>query len=632
MNVPGWLTTISPLAARLTHYRREYFVGDLIAGLVVAIMLVPQAMAYAMLAGLPPQVGLYASILPLLLYSVLGTSNALAVGPVAMISLLVVSGVGELATPGSAEFVSLCLTLALLVGTLQILMAIFRLGFLVNFISHPVLAGFTSAAAIVIGFSQVKHLLGISVETGHYPWQLIGRTMQHLGDAHPATLAIGLTSCGLLLLFAWAVSPLLHRAGLPKNVADVIAKTGPLVAVVAMALWVFGGSLDQSAAVAVVGEIPAGLPRLTMPGLSPGLLQSLFPLALVITLVGYLESISVARALASRRREKVSANRELFALGMADLGAAFSGGYPVTGGFSRSLVNYSAGVRTPLGSVITAILVAVSVAFLTPLFFYVPKAVLAAIIVVAVTGLIDFKTPFVLWRHNPADAIALVTTFVAVLASGIETGILVGVAATIVMLMWKTSRPHVAEIGRLGDSEHFRNVRRHPVRCSPGLLAIRIDESLNFANAPFVESWIMEQVSQRPDIRNVLLTGSGINDVDATGIEIIETIRHELDAAGIEFWLAEIKGPVMDKLQRAGLDAAFLDQHVFLWRIRHFATWNPGPAICDRPRPIQPARPAVSRKRMNRNRYQTFQRPCPGIRHSGFLFRKKPVWERVNDE
>ncbi len=564
MNPLSWIKTISPLVAKLSDYRREMFVGDLIAGVVVAIMLVPQAMAYAMLAGLPPQVGLYASIVPLILYSLFGTSNSLAVGPVAMVSLLVVAGVGELAVPGSPEFIQLCLTLALMIGVLQIVMAVFRLGFLVNFISHPVLVGFTSAAAIVIGFSQLKHLFGISVERGEYPFQLIANTLSKIGESNLATLSIGLGSCLILVFFSQGVSPLLKIAGLKENVASLIAKIGPLFAVVVAAFVVFAGSMNSSNAVVIVGEIPSGLPGLTVPDLSISSVQSLLPLAFVITLVGYLESISVARALASRKREKVDANRELFALGMADVGAAFTGGYPVTGGFSRSLVNFSAGVCTPMGSVITALLVAISVLLLTPLFFYVPKAVLAAIIVVAVARLIDFKTPLKLWRYCRTDAIALLFTFVSVLALGIETGILIGVVSTIVLLMWNMSKPHIARVGRVGDSEQFRNVLRHNVESTKGILAFRVDESLNFANAPFLEPRLMEEITNQADTKSVLLVSTGINDIDSTGIEVLETIIRELSSMGIDFFMSDVKGPVTDRLKLAGFDPAFLDQHIFL--------------------------------------------------------------------
>lgn len=581
--IPKWVKSISPLTAAMQDYSREQLVGDLIAGLIVAIMLVPQAMAYAMLAGLPPQVGLYASIVPLILYSLFGTSNSLAVGPVAMVSLLVLTGVGELAAPGSPEFIGMCLTLALMVGVLQIAMALFRLGFLVNFISHPVLVGFTSAAAIVIGFSQVKHLIGITVENGEYPFQLIAGTIANVGGMNPTTLAIGIASC--LSLVAFQLSPLVSEklrsnkvAGAPSPIStaptaaarpshvwlSTVSKLGPLVVVIAAALFVFGGQLNQSSAVKIVGKIPAGLPGLTRPVLNWEMVRSLFPLALIITLVGYMESVSVAKALASRKRENVDANRELFALGLADVGAAFTGGYPVTGGFSRSMVNYSAGVRTPLGSIFTAAFVAVSVLFLTPLFFYIPKAVLAAIIIVAVAPLVDFKTPFKLWRYSRADAIALLVTFVAVLATGIETGILIGVATTILMLMWKMSQPHFAEVGRVGTSEHFRNIKRHDVVTTAGVLAFRVDESLNFANSPFLESYVTGQVAKRQEIKSVLLICSGINDIDATGLEVLEKIHCELSEAGIGFYLSNVKGPLTDRFRLAGYDDVFLRENIFL--------------------------------------------------------------------
>jgi SulP family sulfate permease len=388
--------------------------------------------------------------------------------------------------------------------------------------------------------------------------------LSHVGEANPWTLAIGLGSCSLLLFFRFALAPLLERLGARRGMASGLARTGPLVAVVVCCLLVYSGQLAATQGVAIVGDIPGGLPGLTVPHMGWPAVRSLLPLALVITLVGYLESISVAKALASRRREKVDPDRELAALGMADVAAAFTGGYPVTGGFSRSLVNYTSGVRTPLGSIFTAALVALALLFLTPLFFYIPQAVLAAIIVVAVAGLLDLRTPWRLWRYCRPDAIALVVTFVAVLALGIEQGILAGVVATVVLQMWKTSRPHVAEVGRVGRSEHFRNIRRHGTQPVPGLLAFRVDESLNFANAPYLESWLIEQISSRPDIRSVLLICSGVNDVDSTGIEILETLIRELRTAGIGFYMAEVKGPVSDRLQRAGLDKDFLDNQIFM--------------------------------------------------------------------
>ena len=564
MKPPNWLSRILPLAGSLANYHREDFVSDLIAGLIVAIMLVPQAMAYAMLAGLPPQVGLYASIVPLLLYSFFGSSTSLAVGPVAMVSLLVVSGVGELATPGSAEFIGFCVTLALMIGVLQILMAAFRLGFLVNFISHPVLVGFTSAAAIVIGSSQLKHLLGVSIEQTEYPFEMIWNSIIAVVNANPTTSLLGSLAIGILLFFSLAIYPLSKSLTNSEFIASNLSKVGPLVAVVLTALCVFAFGSNREAGVSIVGEIPSGLPGISMPNMDLEVITKLLPLALIITMVGYLESISVAKALAGRRREKIDPNRELFALGIADVGAAFTGGYPVTGGFSRSMVNFSAGVRTQIGGVVTALLVAISVAFLTPAFYYIPKTVLAAIIIVAVVQLIDFKTPIRLWRYSRNDAIALGVTFLSVLGLGIETGIMVGIASTIILLMWKMSRPHVVEVGKMKDGHGVRNVDRYNVETTAEVFAMRLDESLNFANAPFLESLIMEHLANHKNIKSVLMICSGVNDIDATGLEVLESIHRELDEAGVSFYLSDVKGPVTDRFKLAGYDEQFLNDHVFM--------------------------------------------------------------------
>ena len=553
-----------PLLEQLPEYRGEQFIGDLIAGTIVAIMLIPQAMAYAMLAGLPPQVGLYASILPLIVYSFLGSSRSLAVGPVAMVSLLVVSGISELAEPGSDSFIQHCLTLAFLCGLMQVALSVFRMGFLVNFISHPVLVGFTSAAAIIIAFSQGKHLMGVELERSEAPYELILTTGASLFESNVATLLLGIGGIVLILIFNFQLASRLQWAGMSESLAKTLSRLGPLFAVVLASVMVFVFRMDQRNSVAIVGEIVPGLPEFSLPDLRWQTIRPLLPLALVITLVGYLESISVSKSLASRRREKVDADREFLALGFADLAAAITSGYPVTGGFSRTMVNFSAGVRSQWSSVITAGLVALSVVFLTPVFYYIPKTVLAAIIVVAVIGLVDFKTPIRLWRFSRPDAIALMITFGSVLAWGIESGILIGVIATVLLLVWRMSRPHIAEVGRMGDSEHFRNVLRHPAQPIPGLLAVRIDQSLNFANAPVLENFVLGRISERPDVKQVLLIGSGINEIDATGIEVIEAMDQELAAAEIRFCLSDIKGPVMDRLERSGISQDLLISRTFL--------------------------------------------------------------------
>ena len=565
MKFPSWLTNFSPLFRRLeSSYDRQTLFSDLIGGTVVAVMLVPQAMAYAMLAGLPPQAGLYASILPVILYALFGTSNALAVGPVAMVSLLVASGVSELAEPGSAKYVELCLALAFLAGLIQILMAAFRLGFLVNFISHPVLKGFTSAAAIVIAFSQFKHLFGVEVESSDRPYETIFSSLSALPEANFATVLIGMTSCAFLVGAQLGLKPILLRAGLSEKAATTVPRFAPLVAVLVGAVFLSISNWNHQRGVAIVGTVPSGLPAFTFPAIDLHTLRTLLIPALAIALVGFLESYSVAKTLASRKREKVRAGRELFGLGIADVGAAVSGGLPVTGGFSRSVVSQSAGVASPVGSLFTAGLVAVSLLFLANFFYYIPRAVLAAVIVVAVFSLIDLRLPFQLRKYSRPDALAWLATFAAVLFAGIETGILVGICSTAVLLMGRVSRPFVTRVGRVAGSEHFRNVDRFEVETHPGVIAFRIDASLIFANAPFVEDYVLGLVAEDPSVKKLLLVATGINDIDATGIELLQTLNEELNSGGVELYLSDVKGPVTDRLRDAGFDEQFLENNVFL--------------------------------------------------------------------
>jgi SulP family sulfate permease len=558
------LSRYLPFLDWLVHYRRDNLVGDLMAGVIVAIMLVPQGMAYALLAGLPPQVGLYASILPLIIYSLLGTSRTLAVGPVAIVSLLVATGITPLAEPGSAQYLQYALVLALLVGIIQAVMGLIRLGFLVNFLSHPVISGFTSAAALVIGFSQLKHLLGLSIPRTEHFYQLLLYAGQHLTDSNLVTVGIGLGSIGLLLYFKYGFGQHLKNWGVPDAWAVPLSKSAPLVVVLLGTglVWTFG--LNARAGVRIVGEVPAGLPSLTLPGFDLNLWQLLLPTALAISFVGYMESISVAKSLASKRRQKVDANQELVALGAANLGATLTGGYPVTGGFSRSVVNFAAGANTGLASIITAGLIALTVIFLTPLFYFLPNAVLAAIIMVAVFGLIDVATFKHVWRYNKADAASLVITFVAVLAVGVETGILVGVVATVLLFLWRTNRPHVAIVGRLGETETYRNVRRHPVQTCPHVIAVRIDESLYFANTKFLEETILCAIADRPEVKHLVLIGIAVNFIDASALETLEALIEELGDAGVQLHLAEIKGPVMDRLKAIGFVDKIGAEHIHL--------------------------------------------------------------------
>ena len=553
-----------PLLDWIPGYGRGDLASDGMAGLIVAIMLVPQGMAYALLAGLPPEVGLYASIVPLVFYGLLGSSRALAVGPVAIVSLMVASTLGELHATGSAGYLAGAVLLAFLSGAILLGMGLARLGFLVNFLSHPVISGFSSAAALVIGFSQLKHLLGFDIPRGHMITETIAHAVRHIGETNLATFAIAAVSLALLLVFKTGIASWLKRLGMSGGVAEASAKAGPLVvvAVTTISVWLLG--LDQSAGVKIVADIPAGLPPLTVPGFDPALIEQLLPAAGLIAFVGFLESVSVAKSLASKRRQKVDANQELIALGAANIGASFTGGYPVTGGFSRSLVNFTAGAVTPMASIITAGLIALTVLLFTPLLYFLPQAALAAIIVVAVANLIDVETLREAWIYNKADAASLIVTFAAVLTLGIEVGIVFGAALSIALYLWRTSRPHMAEVGRVGETEHFRNVLRHEVQTDPNVLMVRVDESLYFANTAYLEDQLLARVADRPDIDHLVLIMSAVNFIDASALETLETLTERLHDAGVLLHLAEVKGPVMDRLERVAFPDLLGEGRVFL--------------------------------------------------------------------
>jgi SulP family sulfate permease len=551
-----------PILNWLPLYNRENLVGDLMAGLIVAIMLVPQGMAYALLAGLPPQVGLYSSIVPLIIYGILGTSRVLAVGPVAIVSLLVASGVTPLAETGSADYVQLALTLALLVGIIQTVMGLVRIGFIVNFLSHPVLTGFTSAAAIVIGFSQLKHILGIGLPGTDYFYETVQAILERLTETNGVTLSIGLGSIGILLYFKMGLGRQLKRWGMKDSAAVPLTKSAPLVVVLLGALLVWGFSLNERVGVSIVGDVPAGLPPISLPTMDLGVWQMLLPTAFAISFVGYMESISVAKSLASKRRQKIDANQELIALGVANLGATLTGGYPVTGGISRSVVNFAAGAQTGLASMITALLMALSVIFLVPLFYFLPKAVLAAIIIVAVAGMVDVKGFQHVWRYNKLDAASFAATFLAVLIIGVENGILVGAAAAMLLFIWRTSQPHIAVVGRLGDSEIYRNVLRHDVTTCPKVAAVRVDGSLYFANCKSLEDAVLGIVADQPDVEHFVLIGTAVNAIDASALKTLESLHAELHDAGVTLHLSAIKGPVLDRLQLIGFVDHIGEAHI----------------------------------------------------------------------
>ncbi len=546
------------------NYQREYLLGDLTAGVVVGTILIPQAMAYALLAGLPPQIGLYASIFPPVIYALLGTSRFISVAPVALDSLMVGAAIAPLAAENTPEYLGLALSLALMIGVIDLLMGIFRLGFLVNFLSQAVISGFISAAAIVIAFSQVKHLLGLKIPQTESLIQLIIYLLQGIHAINWITVSFAIASILMLVFFPKWLKQQLKKQKFNESIILPLTKSAPLVLVIVSSVLVWFFDLDQIANIKIVGEIPKGLPLLTFPALDGSTLTALMPAALAISFVGFMEAYSVGKFLASKRRQKVEANQEFIALGAANISAALTGGYPVAGGVSRSGVNFSANANTPFASIITASIVALTVMFLTPLFYFLPQLCLAAIIVMAVSNLFDFATLKRLWIYNKADAIAWIAAFFAVLLTSVEKGILFGATVSIILHLWRTSKPHIAVVGRVGNTEHFRNVLRHDVKIHPHILAIRVDGSLYFVNAKYLEDYLLEAVSERPDIKYLLLVCSAVNSIDGSALETLKSLILDLKTRGIEFYMSEVKGPVMDRLVQVGFVDELGKDHIFL--------------------------------------------------------------------
>lgn len=538
-----------PGVAWLRHYDRTAFHGDALAALIVTIMLIPQSLAYALLAGLPPEVGLYASMLPLVGYALFGTSSALAVGPVAVVSLMTAAAVGNYASVGTPEYLGAAIALALLSGLILMLMGLLRLGFLASFLSHPVISGFITASGILIATSQLKHILGVDAG-GHTLVELVRSLAAHIDAVNGPTLAIGLGATLFLFWVRKSLKPLLRKAGLGPRLADSLAKAGPVAAVVVTILLVRFFSLDQ-AGVRVVGEIPQGLPPVTLPPLDLALWRELLPSAVLISIIGFVESVSVAQTLAAKRRERIDANRELVGLGAANLAASVTGGFPVTGGFSRSVVNFDAGARTPIAGVMTAVGIGLTALLLTPLFRELPKATLAATIVVAVLSLVDLGALQRTWHYSKADFAAMAVTIVVVLAVGVEAGVVAGVLLSVVLFLVQASRPHMAVVGQVPGTQHFRNVKRHLVTTSPSVLSLRVDESLYFANARWLEDKLYDMAVADKALKHVVLICSAVNDIDASALESLEALNERLKDAGVSFHLSEVKGPVMDKLKRS---------------------------------------------------------------------------------
>jgi sulfate permease, SulP family len=547
--IPAGVRRHLPILDWAGSYNRDTATSDLVAAVIVTIMLIPQSLAYALLAGLPAEMGLYASILPLVAYAIFGTSRALSVGPVAVVSLMTAAAVGNLALQGTAEYAAAAIALAFLSGVMLVLMGAFRLGFIANFLSHPVIAGFITASGILIAASQLPHILGIKAE-GHTVLDLGAALWENLPQTNPITLAIGLSATAFLFWVRKGLKPLLLKSGMKPRLADILAKAGPVAAVAAttLAVWALGLA-DRG--VAIVGAVPQGLPPLAFPSFDPDLWTSLAGSAALISLIGFVESVSVAQTLAAKKRQRIVPDQELVGLGAANIASAVSGGYPVTGGFARSVVNFDAGAATPAAGAFTAAGILMAALFLTPLLHFLPKATLAATIIVAVLSLVDLSILRRAWSYSKADFAAVLTTILVTLGVGVETGVLAGVVLSIVLFLWKTSRPHIAEVGLVPGTHHFRNVLRHKVETHPEVLTIRIDESLYFANARYMEDYIYDRVVPDCPLRHVVLMCSAVNEIDMSALESLEAINHRLRDLGVKLHLSEVKGPVMDRLRRA---------------------------------------------------------------------------------
>lgn len=550
MNIKEYI----PILSWLPSYKKSDFSGDLAAGITVGIMLIPQGMAYAMLAGLPPIYGLYASILPLILYAIFGTSRQLAVGPVAMVSLLIAAGVGNLVEAGSEQYIQLAILLAFLVGLIQLLMGLFRLGFLVNFLSHPVVSGFTSAAALIIGFSQLKHLLGIDLARSNYIHEILYEAVHNIEATNLYTLGIGLSAIAIIL---WIKK---SKFRIP----------GPLVAVVFGVLAVWGFHL-QTEAVKIVGTVPQGLPSFAIPNFSFQQIQELLPIALAIAFISFMESIAVAKAIQSKHKNyEVVPNQELIGLGIANIGGSFLQAFPTTGGFSRTAVNDQTGAKTGMASIISAGLIVLTLLFLTPLFYFLPKAILASVIMVAVFGLIDYKEMIHLWKHYRPDFWMLLVTFLGTLTLGIEEGVLIGVVLSIAMIIYQTTKPHVAELGKIPEKSYYKNIARFDhLETRKEILITRFDARLYYANVSyFLESMKTLMEGRKDNLQLFILDADSINGIDSTGVHALEELLDYCNTKKIDFNIVGVKGPLRDILHRCNFYKKMSEDKFFL-RVQH---------------------------------------------------------------
>jgi sulfate permease, SulP family len=529
-------------------YNRQTAINDLVVAIIVAIMLIPQSLAYAQLAGLPAEVGLYASMAPLILYAIFGTSRSLSVGPVAVTSLMTLAAVAPIAAQGSPEYLAAAMALAFLTGLILIILGFLKLGFLSNFMSFPVMSGLGTAVGIQIAAGQLTPVLGIPSKGGAFLAQIIS-LIKNFDQINIYTAAIGVPVFIFLLLVRKNLVNLLTKAGMSKGLAGILAKMGPVFAIVITILCVAAFGLDNQG-VKIVGAVPSGLPGIALPPFNLSLWSQLATPAVLIAIIGYVASISVAQTLAAKKRQHVDPNQELLALGAANIGASLSGGFPVAGGFSRSIVNFEAGAETPAAGAYTAVGIALVALFLTPLLYFLPNATLGATIMVAVLSMVNFKAVKITYAYSPTDAIAMAFTIILTLTLGVIIGLIAGIGTSLMMYLYRTSRPHIAVIGQIPGTQSFRNIGRHDVVTSSRIVSMRIDESIYFPNARLLENRVNEMVASSPEIRHFILNCSAVNAIDASGLESLKAINQRLKEGGIAFHLSEVKGPIMDGLKK----------------------------------------------------------------------------------
>lgn len=543
-----------PLAPILANYRRVDFNHDLVAGLVVGMVTIPQAVAYAFLAGMPPQAGLYACLVPMILYAIFGSSRQMVVGPVAVAALMVAATSGQYAPKYSDAYVAVTTIICLQAGLILLLLRLSRMGGLINLLSHPVITGFVNAAAILIIISQLSGFTGIHVENGNQPFTMLAGIVEQIDQIHGPTFIIACLSLGLLVVFPHLCRFAARMLGFQLGDNHALTRIGPMVVAILGVILVT--SLDLGELLETVGPVPSGLPGLTIPPLSPELFSlwlDILPASAIIALVSYVESYSIGTTLAVRRQTRVNAHQELIAIGAANIGAAFTGAYPVAGSFSRSSVNFYAGARTPVSSLVCALVIILVLLFITDLFEFLPTSALAAIVMISVVGLMDLKNGPHHWRLHREDAITEYATLALVLFMGVEIGLIAGVALSIAFFIRTSSRPNITQVGRMGDTQIFRSIKRFDVQTLSNVLALRVDENIYFANATQIEDKFMKRAQRRKSTRHLLVVCSSVNLIDATGIQMLHRVNANLEKSGVRLSLCDVKGRLMPRLEKAGL-------------------------------------------------------------------------------